>query len=928
VDFGNDSVYIAQAKRGGIDLILNENTNRKNPCIVSFQGKERFAGESASPLARSNYKNTIRCVKRLIGRDFDAPETQAELELLPFKTSKLEDGRVGIHVSYNDGELSLTCEAALGCILTKVKEIIAAENPGTRRPDIVMSVPGYFTDAMRRSTLDAVEIAGLNCLSLMNEHTATALAYGIYKNNRREFDEKEAQHVMFIDMGHSSYTACVVAFVQGRLQVKSACFDRTLGGRDFDLAIANHMSGLHKEKTGDDAMANVKARMKMLIAAEKCKKDMSPKGVTQATANVECLMNDRDFTGRITLEEFEESVAPLIARLDAPITQALAEAGIDATQLKSVEIVGGGSRVQCCKRRWGEILGLDAEALNYGLHTTLNSDEAVARGATLQCAILSPLFRVAEFAISDVVPFPIELSWDQFDASAMDTSADGADDAEPKSNSVLILQRGDETPKTRRVTFRRTEPFEVRAAYHEKAADLLPPGTSLELGKHLIDVPKLQLETEELPKLSVFVKHDGHGIFGVSSVALKYEVKPEPEPEPAAATDGADAQQPAQAPDAPAPEGDAKAEAGAEGGDGDAAPAEGGEGAGDTAPKDDGAKDGADEGASADKDAAADGQGTDNATESKEGASEGKEEQKEEQKDKEPKKPKKKYRKLDVPVKSDVPCMNTTQMNRAFEQEQEMLARDADIRATADKRNELETYIYATRDRLIGDLKDFADDAGREALSAKLTEAEDWLYGDEGFDSTKAVYTEKLEALQNEGRPLEFRKQESVQRPQATSELMAAVEEYGRLPGSEEEAHAHIDEAERETVRKACADTEAWLKERLAAQEGKGAHEDPAVTSEQITSKKNELRNVCRPIATKPKPLPPKKEKEEGDGAKSGDGATDGAAEGDGAADAMDTSAEGAEAKTADGAEAKTADGAEGGAAEDSKDTVADMDLD
>eukprot|EP00936_MAST-01D_sp_MAST-1D-sp1_P002336 g2336.t1 len=324
--------------------------------------------------------------------------------------------------------------------------------------------------------------------------------------------------------------------------------------------------------------------------------------------------------------------------------------------------------------------------------------------------------------------------------------------------------------------------------------------------------------------------------------------------------------------------------------------------------------------------AAADGKGSDQAAESKQGPSEGKEEQKEE-----PKKPKKKYRKLDVPVKSDVPCMNTTQMNRAFETEQEMQARDADIRATADKRNELETYIYAMRDRLIGDLKDFADDAGREALSAKLTEAEDWLYGDEGFDSTKAVYAEKLEALQNEGRPLEFRKQESVQRPQATSELMSAVEEYARLPGSEDETYAHIDETERETVRKACADAEAWLKERLAAQEGKGAHEDPAVTAEQITAKKTELRNVCRPIATKPKPLPPKKEKEEGDdgnGAKSGDGATDGAADGDGTADAMDTSADGAEAKTADSTEAKAAGGAEDNAAEENKDAVADMDLD
>merc|ERR1719214_405754 len=143
----------------------------------------------------------------------------------------------------------------------------------------------------------------------------------------------------------------------------------------------------------------------------------------------------------------------------------------------------------------------------------------------------------------------------------------------------------------------------------------------------------------------------------------------------------------------------------------------------------------------------------------------------------EKKPPKKKYRKIDVSVKSTVQRMDTRTMNRAFELEQEMVARDADIRATADKRNELETYIYAMRDRLIGDLKDFMDDGAREAMSAKLTEAEDWLYGDEGFDSTKAVYTEKLDALHAEGRPVEFRKQDAAERPQATSDLMSSIEE-------------------------------------------------------------------------------------------------------------------------------------------------------
>ena len=836
IDLGNENVYIAQAKRGGIDLVLNENTNRKNPSLVSFQGKERFAGESAATLAKSNFKNTVKWLKRLIGRQYDAPEIQADLVNLHFKTFKQEDGRVGIEVKYNDEPFQMSCEQALAVMLTKVKSIVEDANPaGFKASDMVISVPGYFTDVERRAMLDAVEISGMNCLCLMNEHTATALSYGIYKNNRGEFDAKEPQHYMFLDLGQSCYTACVCTFVQGKLQIKSVRFDRQLGGRDFDKKIAEHYAAIHKEKTGDDVMSNPKAYIKMMAGAEKSKKDISPKGVSNSTCNVECIMNDKDFVGRMSLEEFEAMCAPLIERLEAPITQALEDAGITAADLSGTEIVGGASRIQMVKQTWSKVLGLDAEAVNYGLSTTLNADESIARGCALQCAMLSPLFRVKEFAISDVVPYSVTLSWEQTDVAAPAAADDDAEDGEDggaaatgDTSSVMILQRGDDTPKTRRVTFRRTEPFEVTASYAPEASEFLPPSTSLDIGKFMIDVPKIDLQTPDLPRISVFVKHDQHGVFGVSSVVLKHEIIPEPAETPAEA---------APAPAAPA----------------DEAPTE------DKAPTEEPAAAAGDD---ADSTAAAAGDDAAPADDKKEGGAEaGEAGDAAEEKPVEEVKPKKKYRKVDVAVNETVSRMSSKQMDGARAAEQAMIAQDRDLRETADKRNELEAFIYSMRDRITGDLKDFADDATKESFTTALQEAEDWLYSDEGFDSTKALYTEKLGGLQKFGNTLLYRRQEQTDRPQAISDLVFAIEEYKSLAESTEERYKHISVEERDIVRSEVGIADKWLKEKSAVQGEKAAHEDPVMTTEDVKAKSLTLRRVCRPIQNKPKPLPPKEDK-------------------------------------------------------------------
>ena len=211
----------------------------------------------------------------------------------------------------------------------------------------------------RLAMRDACEIGGIHALRLMHDTTATAVEYGIYKSAKKVFDATAPQHIMFVDLGHASTSVSVVDFVIGKLVVRSTTFDRNLGGRDFDMAIAKWISTEFQAKHKDDPMSTPKTLRKLLIAAEKAKKTLSPAGVTEASLFIECLMNDIDFPITLSLEKYEELTKPLLDRLAAPIGAALRESGMAPADLTSCEIVGGTSRISAVKRTISGVLGLD-----------------------------------------------------------------------------------------------------------------------------------------------------------------------------------------------------------------------------------------------------------------------------------------------------------------------------------------------------------------------------------------------------------------------------------------------------------------------------------------------------------------------------------------------------------------------------------------
>ncbi|CAH0482051.1 unnamed protein product [Peronospora belbahrii] len=779
IDFGNVDCVIGQAKRGGIDIILNENSNRKNPNLVCIQGKQRFIGEAAISMARMHAKNTATDVKRLIGCKYKQKEVQQEIAQLGYECVELANGQVGIVLQYNDEPVTFSCEQVVGMILNKMQNIAASANNGMNPAYCVLSCPGFYTDVQRRALLNATKIAGVNCLRLMNEHTAIALAYGIYKSARNLFHETDPQYVMFIDLGHASYTVAIVAFVQGRLTVKSAAFDRFLGGRDFDLAIAKDAAAKFAEKYKTNPMDNSKSRIKLLSACEKAKKNLSPYGVSATHMNIECLADDRDYNAQVTLEEFEELIAPLLERLDGPIERALADAGVEKSQLANVEIVGGGTRVSSVKRHIAEVLGLDKEQQNYGLSTTLNADESVARGCALNCAILSPMFKVKEFSVTDRVHFPVRVSWDGSASGATDAAEDDEDVnmevPSSEDNALVIFTRKDEYPKTKRITFRRDKPFSIDAAYDESAKAYLPSDYVMDIGKYTVSGMPTQEAGSEIAKIRVNVQQDMNGLFSVASSQLMQEIKEEEKPAEA--------------------ESDEK--------------------------KEDEIKEGGD---------------------------------KKEDKPAEPKK--KRFRKIELSVHAQVSGLSSADVSSATEQELKMAQQDRVIEETFNKRNELESFVYEMRNQITNKLAGFITSNEKSNVETKLIETEDWLYTDEGFDSTKSAYQQKLDDLRKLTSPVEFRQTESTERSVAQAELTSVLEEYKRMVNSGDDAYSHWTEDEKTKLRQTCVDAESWLFDGLSKQAELDPTSAPVLTSASIRSKIVAVRAVALPITTKPKPLP------------------------------------------------------------------------
>jgi len=812
-DFGNLSCYTACARGGGIETLANEYSARMTPSYVSFTGNQRLMGTASQQAQVTNLKNTFYNLKRFIGRFFNDPRVLYEKEhFSPLQMVEGPDNSILFQAQYMGESKTFTPEQLIAMLFTKLKENAESALDNKKVTDCVISVPSYLTDQQRRKLLEAAQMANLNCLKLMNETTAVALGYGIYKKDLPA-PEEAPRHVVFVDFGHSSLQASVVAMYKGKLKMLAAVSDPDIGGRNFDLRLAERFNEDFKQRYKIDARKNPRAFLRLLAECEKMKKLMSA-NATELPLNIECLMDDVDVTARMKRDDFEALCDDLFVRIESAFTELLSKCGLTAEQIHSVEVVGGGSRVPACKRLVQKVFGKEPS-------TTLNADEAVARGCALQCAILSPTFRVRDFEVDDCQNYPIELVFENTDGERQ------AMEAFPQWSGV---------PASKMLTFYRKEPFSVRAMYGKPLRGQLPYPNPVIGDFHVGDV--VPDENGEAVKVKVKVRVDMHGIFKVSQAQMVIKKKGEEEKmetEEEAAVAAATAAVP--------PPADPPMESGVPNGPADpatAAPAEAP--AAESAPMD-----------SAEAPAADAAPGTE--APPLNGQSEkAEEEQKEEKK-------KIKTQSIPLTVHATVTSMDHQTLTRYHELENQMIAQDRQERDRQHAKNAVEEYVFEARRKLYEEWERFVKEDDRDHFSLTLEKTEEWLYED-GEDEVKSVYQAKLNDLKAFGNPISERYKEFTLRPKAFENLQASIvkaQAFVERFQQGEETIAHIPADDVFKVDDAAKAAINWAKEQMDAQARKALTDTPIVLAAGVEEERRKLENICVPIMSKPKPKPKKK---------------------------------------------------------------------
>jgi len=592
---------------------------------------------------------------------------------------------VGAEITYMGEKQQFTATQLISMFLSKVKATASAE---LKLPvsDIVISVPAWFTDVQRRAIMDASEIAGLKLLRLINDTTATALGYGIPRTDLPTAEEKP-KRVAFVDIGHSDYTCSIVEFKKGELAVKSTAYDRHFGGRDFDKALIQHFAREWKEKYKIDINSNPKALVRTAAACEKMKKILSANA--QAPISIESLMNDVDVQGMMKRDELEVLLQPLLERATAPLEQALLEAKMKVEDIDTIEMVGGCTRVPALKEKISKFFG---KTLSF----TLNQDEAVARGCAFSCAILSPVFRVRDFSVHDIVNYPIEFLWEQ------------SPDIPDEDTSLTVFNKGNVMPSTKILTFYRKQPFELEAKYAKP--EMLPGKMNPWIGKFSVKGVKASGQ-DDFMICKLKARLNLHGVLNVESGYYVEDVEVE-EPIPEEKEGEKKELKEEEKKDAEKKEGDVSA---------DFSPFNQSMPANDLLKTPSKLKNFA-KGlfGSSKRPKSSDGALTDSTNQTKDtDAPNGTAEPKPKTR-----KVKKQVRKGDLPLSSGTASLDQATKEAAAEKEGSMFMEDKLVADTEDKKNELESYIYELRSKIDDQYSEFASDEEKTKLKEKLEQSE------------------------------------------------------------------------------------------------------------------------------------------------------------------------------------------------------------
>ena len=387
IDLGTTNSCVSLMDGSDPKVIENSEGARTTPSMVAFADQERLVGQPAKRQGVTNPQNTLSAIKRLIGRRFDDPLTEKDMDMVSYKIVSGDNGDAWVEAEgqkYSPSQVS-------AFILQKMKET-AESYLGEDVTQAVITVPAYFNDSQRQATKDAGKIAGLEVLRIINEPTAAALAYGL--------DKHESGIIAVYDLGGGTFDISVLEIGDGVFEVKSTNGDTFLGGEDFDKCIIDYLADEFKKEQGVDLREDPLALQRLKEAAEKAKIELSSS--MQTEVNLPFVTADQ--TGpkhlniKLTRAKLEALIETLVERTMEPCKAALKDAGISAGEVKEVILVGGMTRMPLVQQKVQEFFGREP-------HKGVNPDEVVAMGAAIQGGVLQG--DVKDVLLLDVTPLSL-----------------------------------------------------------------------------------------------------------------------------------------------------------------------------------------------------------------------------------------------------------------------------------------------------------------------------------------------------------------------------------------------------------------------------------------------------------------------------------------------------------------------------------------
>ena len=386
IDLGTTNSVVAVMEAGEPAVVTNPEGGRTTPSVVAFATSgERLVGQVAKRQAVTNPENTVFSIKRFMGRKFD--EVSEEMKMVPYEVIRGSNGDARVRA----GDKDLSPPEISAMVLQKLRQA-AEEYLGQSIADAVITVPAYFNDAQRQATKDAGQIAGLNVQRIVNEPTAAALAYGL--------DKKKDETIAVYDFGGGTFDISILEVGEGVVEVKSTNGDTHLGGDNLDQRIIEWIADEFHKSDGIDLRKDRMALQRLKEAAEKAKMELST--VVETEINLPFVTADQSGPKHLAMKlsraRFEQLVEDLLQKTVAPVKRALADAGLDASQIDEVVMVGGSTRVPRVQAIVRDLFGKDP-------HKGVNPDEVVAVGAALQAGVLAG--EVKDLLLLDVTPLSL-----------------------------------------------------------------------------------------------------------------------------------------------------------------------------------------------------------------------------------------------------------------------------------------------------------------------------------------------------------------------------------------------------------------------------------------------------------------------------------------------------------------------------------------